>query len=122
VDPPRSGPWHLRMTSSTVLAVAAIALGQVAVVGLIVDGPRAGVFPAVTAVLCGLSIHLQESLPGDVEALDRAAHRPHRSGHCGGGRAHRRRLHVDQGKPDVLDASRHLRRHCVCHRRSQAEG
>ena len=47
------------MTSPRVLAVATFALTVVAVVGLIIEGPRAAYFPAATAVLSGLSIYLQ---------------------------------------------------------------
>jgi hypothetical protein len=51
------------MTSPKVLAVAAAALAAVAALGLIFDGPRAAVYPAVAAILCGLSIYLQTRYP-----------------------------------------------------------
>jgi predicted permease len=51
------------MKSPKVLAVAAVALVGVAVLGLIFDGPRAWVYPAVAAILCGLSIYLQTRYP-----------------------------------------------------------
>lgn len=47
------------MTNPKVLAVATFALTVVAVVGLILEGPRAAYFPAATALLAGLSIYLQ---------------------------------------------------------------
>jgi hypothetical protein len=51
------------MTSPRVFAVAAAALAAVAVIALILDGPKAAVYPAVTASLCGLSIYLQTRYP-----------------------------------------------------------
>jgi hypothetical protein len=51
------------MTSPKVLAVAAVALAALAAGGLIFDGPRAAVYPAVTTILCGLSIYMQTRYP-----------------------------------------------------------
>jgi protein-S-isoprenylcysteine O-methyltransferase Ste14 len=45
--------------SPRILAVATFALTVVAIVGLILDGPKAAYFPAATALLAGLSIYLQ---------------------------------------------------------------
>lgn len=50
---------HSRVTSPRILAVATFSLTVVAVVGLILDGPRAAYFPAATAILAGLPIYLQ---------------------------------------------------------------
>lgn len=50
---------HSRVPSPKILAVVTFALTVVAVVGLILDGPRAAYFPAATALLSGLSIYLQ---------------------------------------------------------------
>src|SRR3954447_12562231 len=51
------------MTSPKVLAVAAVGLMIVAVVGLILEGPRSAIYPAVTAIACGLSLYLQTRYP-----------------------------------------------------------
>jgi len=51
------------MTRTRVQAIAAAALVLVAVVGLILDGLRAAYYPAVTALLCGLSVLLQIRYP-----------------------------------------------------------
>lgn len=51
------------MTGLEVFAVAAAALMIVALAGLIVDGPRAAVYPAVTAICCGLLIYLDSRYP-----------------------------------------------------------
>ena len=52
-----------RPGGSRVLAVAAVALVVVAVVGLILDGPKAAYYPAVTVILCGPNIYLQTRYP-----------------------------------------------------------
>jgi hypothetical protein len=57
------GSYHSRMTRTLVQAIAAAALVLVAVVGLILDGLRAAYYPAVTALLCGLSVLLQIRYP-----------------------------------------------------------
>lgn len=41
----------------------AVALAVVAVVALVLDGPRAAVYPAVTALLCGTSLYLRARYP-----------------------------------------------------------
>ena len=51
------------MTPTRVQAIAAAALVVVAVVGLILDGLRAAYYPAVMALLCGLSVLLQIRYP-----------------------------------------------------------
>jgi hypothetical protein len=51
------------VTRPRVLPVAAVAVAVVAVVGLVLDGPMAAYYPAVTALLAGLSIYLETRYP-----------------------------------------------------------
>ncbi|MEJ1105449.1 MULTISPECIES: hypothetical protein [unclassified Kribbella] len=51
------------MTSPKIHAVAAIAFAVVALVGLILDGPRAAYYPAVSALISGLVIYQEARHP-----------------------------------------------------------
>jgi hypothetical protein len=59
------------MTSPKVLAVAAVGLMIVAVFGLILEGPRSAIYPAATAIACGLALYLQTRYPDTVKQWTR---------------------------------------------------
>jgi hypothetical protein len=51
------------VTSPKIRAVATVAFAVLAIVGLILDGPRAAYYPAATALLSGLVVHQEARHP-----------------------------------------------------------
>lgn len=62
---------HSHVTRPRVFAVAAVAFAVVAVVGLVLDGPKAAHYPAVAALVAGLLVYLEIRCPQALKTWSR---------------------------------------------------